>query len=229
MINFLNNFIGTFIRWVSLILLNILPSLWKQLELINKIIITTNKNGEQSSKMLYKTLIGIEDKRYFNHAGVDIYSILRAVVKNFSSGRLQGASTINQQLVRTITGEREIKAKRKIKEIMLSVLIDKKFSKDEILKAYFNFYRFKRLVGVKQLCKMENYHFYNLSLNECAQIAARFKYPTINQKNYIKYLKRVRMVEILYNKDNNHFSNEIGLQKIRDIRLSPIRIVNEYI
>lgn len=80
---------------------------------------------------------------------------------------------------------------------MLATLIDKEFSKTEIIYAYLETYRFGNFIGIIELCKNENYKINSLSHYEYAQIAARLKYPTINKLNYIKYLKRVRTVEIL--------------------------------
>jgi len=78
---------------------------------------------------------------------------------------------------------------------MLAVLISMEFSKNEIMFAYLNTYNFNNCVGVCSLCSMENYDIENLSYNDAAQIAARFKYPSITKSNYIKYLKRVRTIE----------------------------------
>ncbi len=78
---------------------------------------------------------------------------------------------------------------------MLATLIDKEFSKIEIIFAYLETYRFNNCIGLSELCKNENYNINSLSRTDSAQIAARLKYPTINKSNYIKYLKRVRTIE----------------------------------
>lgn len=145
---------------------------------------------------LYKSLIEIEDKRYYSHMGVDVYSIIRAFIQNLLKGRFEGASTIVQQLVRGITNERELTLRRKIKEIIIASLIDRKFSKNQILYAYSCFYEFQKCIGVFDFCKIEKIDIQKLSTSESAQIAARFKYPVISKKNYIRYLKRVRVIEI---------------------------------
>jgi hypothetical protein len=142
-----------------------------------------------------KSIISIEDKRYFTHEGVDMYSIFRAIIKNISSNRIEGASTINQQLIRNITNDRELKLKRKFNEVLLAVLIDNKFTKDEILNAYVSLYEFNSCKGISDFCRVEKYDLTKLSIHECFEIAARFKYPNVNKKNYIRYLKRVRTIE----------------------------------
>jgi len=162
-------------------------------------LIEINTRKTEFPQNLILSLIKIEDKRFFDHSGIDLYSILRALCKNTMTNRLEGASTIVQQLIRNILDEREITVNRKFNEIMLATLISREFTKNEIMFAYIDTYRFNSCVGVYNLCLKENYDLDNLSYNEAAQIAARFKYPTINKFNYIKYLKRVRTIEIKNN------------------------------
>lgn len=84
--------------------------------------------------------IAIEDKNYYNNPGVDWRGILRAVFRNITRGELtgQGGSTITQQFVRNAILTREKTFTRKIKEIVLAIEIQQKFTKDEILKLYLN-------------------------------------------------------------------------------------------
>ncbi|HRG17762.1 MAG TPA: biosynthetic peptidoglycan transglycosylase [Flavobacterium lutivivi] len=166
----------------------------KYIQIKNNIINTKNKDLILSNYLI-KSIISIEDKRFFHHIGIDLYSIFRAIVKNITSNRLEGASTITQQLVRNITNNRELNFKRKISEIMLAVLVEKEFTKNEILNAYLNLYQFNFCVGISDFCKIERYNLNKLSNHECYEIAARFKYPKVNHINYIKFLKRVRTIE----------------------------------
>lgn len=162
----------------------------------------SKKNIEQSLSKNFTlpinlsiSIISIEDKRYYTHEGIDIYSIFRAILKNIISTRIEGASTINQQLIRNITNDRELNLKRKFNEVLLAVLIDYVFTKDEILNAYVNLYEFNSCKGISDFCKTEEYNLSKLSHFECYELAARFKYPSINRTNYIRYLKRVRIIE----------------------------------
>lgn len=79
-----------------------------------------------------------EDKRFFTHCGFDILAIFRAIFYSIFKNIRSGASTIDQQLVRTITGEKDITIKRKIKEIILATAINYKFEKYTIANAYLN-------------------------------------------------------------------------------------------
>ncbi len=84
------------------------------------------------------TLIA-EDKKFYEHRGIRLTSIIRSVLVNLiRGGKVQGGSTLTQQLVKNAILTPEKTYTRKIKEIILSYQIEKKFSKDEILKLYFN-------------------------------------------------------------------------------------------
>ncbi|MBF0445045.1 MAG: PBP1A family penicillin-binding protein, partial [Magnetococcales bacterium] len=88
---------------------------------------------------LVLALLAIEDWKFYKHPGVDLVGMFRAAIANVRAGRkVQGASTITQQVARTflLTG---IKTwERKIKEIILSLRIEQRFSKDEIIELYLN-------------------------------------------------------------------------------------------
>jgi membrane peptidoglycan carboxypeptidase len=191
-----NKLTGRLIRLISLVVLQYNPSLKSQLAFIHETITIFGHCEKEISVDLINALIEIEDKRFFKHSGVDVYSIARAFLKYISGGRLEGASTITQQLVRNVTGAREINLKRKVREILFSTLISKEFSKDEILLAYLNTYKFNGCIGAAAFCQNESYDWSNLSISQAAEIAARFKYPTLLRSNYVKYLKRVRIIEM---------------------------------
>lgn len=144
---------------------------------------------------LIEALVAIEDKRFFSHKGVDFFSVMRAFIRNSFSGRLEGASTITQQLVRVLTDNRKISLSRKIKEVLLAALVESEFSKNQIINAYMKSYRFIEIKGLEEFCENENYDLNALSFSNSIEIAARFKYPRINSTNYIRYLKRVRTIE----------------------------------
>lgn len=89
--------------------------------------------------LLWKGLIGVEDYRFLNHFGIDLKAIARAIIVDVLALRfVQGASTLTQQLVKNLYLSNEKTLTRKIKEIIAAVYIDAKFSKENILEAYFN-------------------------------------------------------------------------------------------
>lgn len=85
------------------------------------------------------TLIQVEDKRFYRHPGIDPIRILGALAANAKSGSAgQGGSTITQQLVKNVFLSNERTLRRKIKEAFLAILLERRYSKDEILLAYLN-------------------------------------------------------------------------------------------
>lgn len=84
-------------------------------------------------------LVAVEDKRFFEHPGIDIRGILRALVANALAGRMQqGGSTITQQLIKNLYLSRERSLQRKFREALMAFSVERKFSKEEILQAYLN-------------------------------------------------------------------------------------------
>lgn len=147
---------------------------------------------------LKNVIIKVEDRRYNKHYGIDIYAIFRAIMNRFRKKRIEGASTIEQQLVRIITNDRELSLRRKIKEILIASFIAKKYTKDEILTTYVNVYPFdEKCIGMMELCKKQYANWYDIDLTNIIEITARIKYPYLRTKNIVKYLKRVRTIEIM--------------------------------
>ncbi|MGE3261469.1 MAG: transglycosylase domain-containing protein [Bacteriovoracia bacterium] len=88
---------------------------------------------------LMKAIVLTEDQRFLEHGGIDPRGIIRSIYVNLRSGSyVQGASTITQQLARNIYLSRERTITRKLKEMAVSLLLELKFSKDEILEKYLN-------------------------------------------------------------------------------------------
>ncbi len=83
--------------------------------------------------------IAIEDKNFYSHFGFDIRGLTRAAIKNMRGERLEGGSTITQQLVKNALLSPERSVKRKVKEALLAVATELIYSKDEILEMYLNY------------------------------------------------------------------------------------------
>ena len=131
--------------------------------------------------LLVKAFVAAEDSRFYQHQGVDPFSILRAALKNLEAGTIkQGGSTITQQVTRSFLLTPERSYIRKIKEVILSYRIEKDFSKEEILFLYLNqIYLGHGAYGVQAAA--ENYFgksVKELSLAECAILAGLPQAPT---------------------------------------------------
>ena len=86
--------------------------------------------------------LSAEDKNFFSHPGIDAKGILRAVIKNIKNitqnKRLEGASTITQQVAKNFLLTNEVSMKRKIKEAILAFRIERAYTKERILELYLN-------------------------------------------------------------------------------------------
>lgn len=88
---------------------------------------------------LINAVLAIEDRKFFNHFGIDFFSIARAVLKNIKSARYaEGASTITQQLAKLYFLSSKKTLKRKFTEMLLAIKLERYFSKEEILELYLN-------------------------------------------------------------------------------------------
>ena len=139
-----------------------------------------------------------EDVNFYNHIGIDIKGILRAFLKNvlktFSNKRLEGASTITQQVAKNFLLTNEISYSRKIKEIILALRMEKVLKKEHIMELYLNeIYLGGGSYGIRSASlNYFNKSLPDLALDEMAMLAALPKAPsTYNPyKNPIKALKR---------------------------------------
>jgi penicillin-binding protein 1A len=125
--------------------------------------------------------IASEDRRFYQHQGVDVRGVARALWRDVVSGRFaEGASTITQQLARNIYLSPERSLNRKIKEAMLAIEIERRYSKDEILQLYLNeIYYGSRAYGVQAAARAYfGKDVSRLTLPECALIAAMPKRPS---------------------------------------------------
>ncbi|HEX5132790.1 MAG TPA: PBP1A family penicillin-binding protein [Candidatus Krumholzibacteria bacterium] len=94
---------------------------------------------EELPPYLVDAFVAVEDRKFYSHWGVDVFGIARAAITNLRRGeRVQGGSTITQQLSRNLFDMFENTLSRKIKEALLAVRIERAYSKDEILEMYLN-------------------------------------------------------------------------------------------
>lgn len=93
---------------------------------------------EEISPLLRQATVTVEDKEFYTHEGFSIWGMIRGGSRLFTRGRAQGGSTLTQQLVKNVLLTSDRSLVRKIKELVLAIQIERKFSKDEILTMYLN-------------------------------------------------------------------------------------------
>ena len=135
---------------------------------------------------LENAVIAIEDRRFYEHNGIDVTGMLRAALKNITSGSMEGASTITQQLIKNnvLTGWTQEqtaadKVTRKIREQKLALDLEEQTSKEWILENYLNTINLGRGAWGVEAAALRYFgkHVSQLTLSECASIAAIIKNP----------------------------------------------------
>jgi len=139
-------------------------------------------NLDQMSPLLPKAVISVEDKKFYEHSGVRIVSIIRAGFNNLIGRKTGsgGASTLTQQFIKkTMVGD-EHSIFRKVKEAILALRLEKKYSKDEILKMYLNEIPFGSTNYGVEAASQSYFHksAKDISLPEAATLAALIQAPS---------------------------------------------------
>lgn len=145
---------------------------------------------DKMPKNLINAFVAIEDNEFYDHWGVNPRGIIRAFFVNlFAGGIKQGGSTITQQLAKILLTSRERSLYRKAKEACIALMIEAKFSKQEILKLYLNqIFLGHGAYGVESASKLYfNKDVWDLNLAECALLATLPSSP--NTLSPIKYPK----------------------------------------
>ena len=136
---------------------------------------------EDIPKDLVNAFIAIEDKRFYEHSGVDLYRTAGALANSvFGFDKRFGASTITQQLIKNVTGRNEVTFDRKVQEILWALDLERNFGKEEILEKYLNVINLSE--GCYGVGAAANLYYSKtpseLTLSECATLAAITNSPT---------------------------------------------------
>lgn len=142
---------------------------------------------EDMPKHLFKVLVAVEDKRFYEHQGVDWLGTGRSgvayILNLFGLGGdedVRGASTITQQLVRNITQDTDVSPARKLREIFRALKVEQHYSKDQVLEAYLNTVPFgNNTHGIQAAANLYfDKDVSELTIPECASIIGITKSPT---------------------------------------------------
>ena len=167
------------------------------------------------------SFLSAEDKNFFSHPGVDAKGVMRAVINNIrnilSSKRLEGASTITQQVAKNFLLTNEVSLNRKIKEAILAFRIERALSKERILELYLNqIYLGSGAYGVAA-ASLEYFDksIKDLNYNEAALLAALPKAPSKYNPYRDIELAKFRRNLVLKNLFDNNFINEINYIELK--------------
>ena len=152
--------------------------------------------------VLIKATLATEDRRFFEHYGVDIFGTLRALIENLRANDVvQGGSTLTQQLAKNLFLSPERSIKRKIKEAVLAIWLEARLSKREILKLYLD----RAYMGGGAFGAEAAAQFYfgksvrDINMSEAAMMAGLFKAPTKYAPHINLPAARARANEVLTN------------------------------
>lgn len=174
------------------------------------------------SKDYINAVISVEDKRFYEHFGIDIYSIGRALMNNLQNKKIiGGGSTITQQLAKNMYFEQKKKLTRKIAEAFVTLDLEDKYSKSEILELYINIIYFgDGFYGIKDACN--GYLDKNpseLNLYEATLLAGIPNAPSVYQlSNNSKYTYQRQIMVIKSMVENNYLSQEEANKLIEEIK-----------
>ena len=192
---------------------------------------------ESIPTVVVNSFLSAEDKNFFDHPGVDAKGILRALINNLKNitqnKRLEGASTITQQVAKNFLLTNEVSLKRKIKEAILAFRIERAYSKERILELYLNqIYLGQGTYGIAAA----SLEYFDKSIKELnyldsALLAALPKAPSkYNPYKHPDVAKFRRNLVLLNLKENNFISNQqLKEYKAKGLNLKKrkIEIVNE--
>ena len=180
---------------------------------------------ESIPKNVIYSFLSAEDKNFFTHPGVDAKGVLRAVVNNIknimSSKRLEGASTITQQVAKNFLLTNEVSLNRKIKEAILAFRIERALSKERILELYLNqIYLGSGAYGVAA-ASLEYFDksIKELSYEEAALLAALPKAPSRYNPYQNPELAKFRRNLVLKNLLENNFIDSKTYKNLREKKI----------
>lgn len=174
---------------------------------------------DEIPKDYLNAVVSIEDKRFYGHFGVDIYSIGRALLSNLENKKIiGGGSTITQQLAKNLYFEQKKVLSRKVAEVFVSMDLEEEYTKDDILELYINIIYY----GIG---KASNGYFSKepkeLDINEITLLAGIPNAPSVYQlSNDSIYTYQRQIIVINSMLDTNSISQDVAQELIKKIRES---------
>ncbi len=176
-------------------------------------------------KIVVNSFLSAEDKNFFEHPGIDAKGVLRAIIKNISniinSKRLEGASTITQQVAKNFLLTNEVSLRRKLKEAILAFRIERSLSKERILELYLNqIYLGQGSYGIAA-ASLEYFDksIDELNYEEAALLAALPKAPSRYNPYKNEKVAKFRRDLVLKNLLENKYINETIYKNLKDKKI----------
>ena len=186
-------------------------------------------NWPEVPPILVDTILAVEDQNFFNHYGISLKSISRAFLRNVQAGEVeQGGSTITQQLAKSLFFSSEQTIRRKVLEAIASLIIETRYSKEEILLAYINDV-FLAQSGKRAIhgFGMGAQHFFgtsiqNLSTDQVALLVGMLKGPSFYnpRRNPNNATKRRNLVLRVLNNSNKISDSAFEILKNKELGVS---------
>ena len=180
---------------------------------------------EEIPDHMIKATLATEDRRFFDHFGIDVMGTFRALAENARADSVvQGGSSLTQQLAKNMFLTPERALSRKIKEAFIAIYLENHYTKPEILKLYFD----RAYLGGGSYGVEAAAHYYfgksirNITLPEAAMLAGMFKAPTRYAPHVNLAASRARANEVLSNMVEAGYLSE---GQVYGARLNPARIV----
>ena len=176
--------------------------------------------------MVVNSFLSAEDKNFFKHPGVDAKGVLRAVINNISniiaSRRLEGASTITQQVAKNFLLTNEVSIDRKLKEVILAFRIERVLTKERILELYLNqIYLGEGSYGIASASlQYFDKPINELNYSEAALLAALPKAPSRYNPYKNIELAKFRRNLVLKNLFDNNYINDEDYKKFSENKIS---------
>jgi len=183
---------------------------------------------EEIPYLIKFAFVSSEDKRFYSHNGIDLFGLTRAFLMNVRNGYIkEGGSTITQQVARTIFLNNELSFKRKFHEIIISLILDLKYSKQEILKIYLNnIYLGSGAYGINEAAQIYFGKLINeLTLSEVALLAGLAPAPSIFSpfENYELAIEKRNYILISMHEEEIISLDELAKALSEEINLIDIR------
>ena len=178
-------------------------------------------NYDEIPEDMINAVVAIEDKRFWEHKGVDWIRTAAAAGTIFLGGSVQGGSTITQQLIKNLTGENQVTVRRKVTEIFRALKFETNYSKEEILEMYLNtIYLGEGAYGIRSAASVYfDKELSELTPKECACIIGITNNPSLYDPYIFPEHNEKRTLTILQQMHEQGYIEDADYDRVSDQQL----------